>query len=218
MVGYSTINAINLHRLPTPHTHKLYRFLWTKSDRTSDIFTFIGIGKDWEESLSILDNVADKLFKEDIYSIWRVHSDEEFYGIIASLSSDRNPREQNIDFICITDEDLETLKISKEQTQEDNCLFVQHLHYNTQIDRTTAKQLCRKLINEGREPKRCYKKWTQAILEHQHQKGCQAIVSNENPCSCGENLKKLQNPLKQWLLSQISFFGNFFKKMFPILT
>ncbi|WP_013321947.1 hypothetical protein [Gloeothece verrucosa] len=131
-----------------------------------------------------VNQVADKVFKEDLCSLWYIDSDEAFYGVIAAISSGRNPRNQDIDFVWITDEELKLLNILKEQTKEGYCLFVQHLHYNILIDRETARRLCYSLIQKEREAQRCKKKSTQAILEYQNNKGCKALINNTNKCNC----------------------------------
>lgn len=139
------------------------------------------------ESINLEDRVnqvANKIFKDDLSSLWYIESDEDFYGVIAAISSGRNPRNQDIDFIFITNEELEELKIFKEQTKEGKCLFVQHLHYNIQINKETARQLCYNLIEKGREAQRCKKKQTQAILDYQTNKSCKAVVDNTDKCNC----------------------------------
>lgn len=128
--------------------------------------------------------VADSLFREDVYSLWKVASDEEFYGVIASLSARRNPKDQNIDFIWILEQDLQEVHIVTELKVEGDCLDVQELHYNARIDTMAAQKLCYNLIIKGREAKRCKRAQTKLILEYQGEKGCKATSSNFSKCSC----------------------------------
>lgn len=128
--------------------------------------------------------VAERLFTKEVYSIWRVTSDLEFYGVIASLSAGRNPRNQDIDFIWITEEELQEVGMIIEQKPEGDCLYVQKLHFNTRIDNHTAKRLCYNLLTKGREAKRCKKNQTTQILEYQDKLGCKAIKSNSMKCGC----------------------------------
>lgn len=128
--------------------------------------------------------VADKLFKDSIYSIWRVTSDSEFYGLIASLSAGRDSKEKNIDFIWITEDELKEVGITPEQKLEGKCLYVQKLHYNAKIDNTKAEILCYKMLRKDREAQRCQKKITISILQHQEELGCKATNSNLPKCAC----------------------------------
>ncbi|MCL1470775.1 hypothetical protein [Argonema antarcticum] len=128
--------------------------------------------------------VAERLFTKDVYSIWRVTSDLEFYGVIASLSATRNPRNQDIDFIWITEEELQEVGITIEKKIEGDCLYVQKLHFNTRIDNDTAKRLCYNLLTKGREANRCKKNQTIQILEYQEKRGCKAVKSNLIQCEC----------------------------------
>lgn len=130
--------------------------------------------------------VAEALFKEqdNIYSLWLVHKDSDFYGVIASLSANRTPRDQNIDFIWITEDELKELGIEYKQVTESECIAVQKLHYNAEINRNIAQSLCHYLKIKNREPQRCKAKQTKEILEHQFELGCKAINEKSNQCKC----------------------------------
>jgi hypothetical protein len=131
-----------------------------------------------------VNKVADKVFPNDICSLWYIGNNEEFYGMVAAISARRKPRQQDIDFIYLTEEELEAYQIIKKQTIEGQCLFVARLHYNIEIDKEKARNLCQKLIEIGREPKRCKKKMTQFILEYQQKRGCKAVVDSLDKCEC----------------------------------
>lgn len=133
-----------------------------------------------------VNQVADKVFRESVCSIWQINSDEELYGVVAAISSRRNPRHQDIDFIYLTEQDLDEIAIFKKQTEEGKCLFVKRLHYNIDIDidRQQARKLCRKLLQEKREPQRCKKKMTQEILAYQEKRGCKAVSDSQNVIRC----------------------------------
>ncbi len=106
--------------------------------------------------------IANYVFGSDKCSLWFIDSDEDFYGFVASISSNRSPQNQNIDFIWATKEDLEKLSIEYQQISEGECLAVKHLHYDSKIIQSQAILLCGKLIARGQEPQRC-KKETNAI-------------------------------------------------------
>lgn len=125
--------------------------------------------------------IANDVFSSQICSLWWVESDEDFYGFVASISSNRSPQNQNIDFISILKNDLYEIGINYECIAEGDCLAVKHLHYNAEITEDKAILLCSKLINRNQEPQRCKKKQTQIILEHQKMKGCIAVTKN-SPC------------------------------------
>jgi hypothetical protein len=48
-------------------------------------------------------SVAEKVFREagEKYSLWKIHTEQEFYGVVASLTANATPRDRNIDFIWI---------------------------------------------------------------------------------------------------------------------
>lgn len=130
--------------------------------------------------------VADSLFKYEVSSIWLVKSDVDFYGVIASLSANRTPKNQIIDFICVTESDLDKAGVEIEAIPEGDCLDVQKSHFNAPIDKATALRLCENLIENGRKAHRCQKAETVSILKHQESRGCKATESTLEKCECQE--------------------------------
>lgn len=128
--------------------------------------------------------VSGKIFKDKVCSLWKVTLDEEFYGVIASLSAGRKYKNQAIDFIWITQEDLEEVNIVIQAEPEGKCLYVKNLHFNIHLDSFLAQTLCHTIFKKGREPKRCQKNDTQNILNHQESKNCRAIDDKllDSPC------------------------------------
>lgn len=126
--------------------------------------------------------IAHDVFKNLTCSLYRVESDEDFYGFVASISSRRSPQNQNIDFIWMTENDLKTVGIKYQKIREGDCLAARPLHYNATITEEQAILLCTRLINRNQEPLRSKKKQTQLILEHQGNKGCIAVTENSQ-CS-----------------------------------
>lgn len=133
--------------------------------------------------------VAGALFREpkNIYSIWLVNTDQEFYSVIASLSEYRSPRNQNIDFIWITQDELSLLELSPINYPEGGCLHARSCHFNIYIDSSNAETLCSYLIQQGREANRCSRNLhTKIILAHQEEIGCKATNRNLENCECEE--------------------------------
>lgn len=130
--------------------------------------------------------VAAKLFNypENVYSIWFVSSEQEFYCVVAALSADRSPKNQNIDFIYITKDELAQLGLSPNLVAEGDCLHAQSLHSNVHIDKSKAQMLCSTLMQKDREPYRWSKKKTQEILTHQTSLGCKANDDPPPRCRC----------------------------------
>lgn len=128
--------------------------------------------------------VTESLFKSELNSIWLINSDTEFYGVVASLSANRTPKNQIIDFICITQLDLDEEGVEIEAISEGDCLDVQQLHFNARINKLTALRLCERLLLEGRKAHRCKKNETTSILEYQASRGCKATESILEKCEC----------------------------------
>lgn len=128
--------------------------------------------------------VADSLFREEVYSLWLVTSDLDFYGIVASLSARRTPKHQDIDFIWITEEELKEVGIVPKPESEGACLNVQSLHFNAQITSDEATKLCYNIMLKKRDAQRCKKKATTLILEYKEQMGCKAIRNDSLQCRC----------------------------------
>jgi hypothetical protein len=63
---------------------------------------------------------------------------------------------------------------------------VEHLHYNAVIISDISYQLCESLIKNNPQAQRCKRKQTKLILEHQQEKGCQAVDFSSEQCSCQE--------------------------------
>ena len=125
--------------------------------------------------------IAADVFDNEICSLWKVGSDEDFYGFVAAISSNRSFQNQNIDFIWMTQNDLDQAGIEYQKIPEGDCLAVEHLHYNTKITKSQAILLCSRLIERNQEPQRCRKKQTASILKYQQTKGCIAVTKNP-PC------------------------------------
>ena len=131
--------------------------------------------------------VAENLFREpgDLYSIWLVSTDQELYSVVASLSEYRSSKNKNIDFIWMTEEELQEVGISPKNQPEGGCLHARNLHFNVQIEPRMAEKLCEHLICKGRDANRCEKKaHTTLILAHQEQLGCKATDSDLADCKC----------------------------------
>ncbi|HLO83721.1 MAG TPA: hypothetical protein VK203_01730 [Nostocaceae cyanobacterium] len=128
--------------------------------------------------------IAERIFKHSVNSLWLINSNQDFYGMVASLSAKRNPRQQDIDFIWITEEELNEVGINFKQVVEGDCLHAQSLHYNADIDQEQAKKLCEILTSKGRETKRCKRKQTEEIIKYLENSGCKALVANYLRCKC----------------------------------
>ncbi|MEA5469933.1 hypothetical protein [Spirulina sp. 06S082] len=130
-----------------------------------------------------LEKIAEASFDETS-SIWLVNSEQDFYSVIASLSANRTSRHQDIDFIWLTDQELDSVGIQKNQVMEGRCLFAQKLHYDIEIKKESAIQLCDLLKQNNRQSLRCKKKQTKSILIHQEKIGCKALNDNQELCQC----------------------------------
>ena len=128
--------------------------------------------------------VSEKIFKNTVSSLWKVALDEEFYGIIASLSANRLCKDQVIDFIWITQEDLKEVNIEIQPKPEGKCLYVKDLHFNIQMDSFLAQKLCHVLLEKDRKAVRCKKANIQYILNYQESKNCKASVETLLNCVC----------------------------------
>jgi hypothetical protein len=141
-----------------------------------------------ESDLSIASKfVSEKVFKEQgaaKYSLWPVSTEQEFYGVVASLTAIATPKDRNIDFVWIAKSELEEVGIVFEQVPEGKCLHVQFLHYDAVINANVAQQLCYNLMSRKRAAKRCKKAQTSLILEHQKTLGCKGTDVVCQVCEC----------------------------------
>ncbi|MFM7408693.1 MAG: hypothetical protein ACKO3K_19065 [Cuspidothrix sp.] len=130
------------------------------------------------------EKAAARIFKDGINSLYLVKSDQDFYATIVAISANRNPKDQNFDFIWITEEELKEIGISFELVIEGACLHSQKIHFNASIDTNAACKLCENIMSKNREAKRCKRKDTKEILNHLERLGCKAIVSKSPSCEC----------------------------------
>jgi hypothetical protein len=130
--------------------------------------------------------VAKKTFNEigKIYSLWLISNAEEFYGVVASLTTNATPKDRNIDFIWITKNELNDAGIIPEKIPEGQCYYVRNLHFNAEINQGQARKLCYLLMQNNRDSHRCKKQQTKLILVHQEQKGCKATDAISQSCKC----------------------------------
>jgi hypothetical protein len=130
--------------------------------------------------------VAERLFQSsaEIYSLWRIGTNQDFYSVVAALSAFRSPRNQDIDFIWLTVTEAEALGLKMEPIKKGECVHAEPLHFNARIDRGAALALCQKLVDAGREAYRCKRGMTTKILETQVSLGCKALVEGIDRCQC----------------------------------
>ena len=130
------------------------------------------------------EKAAAKIFKDGVNSLYLVKSDQDFYATIVAISINRNPQDQNFDFIWITEEELQEAGINFELVIEGACLYSQKIHFNASINIQSACELCENIMSKNREAKRCKKKDTKEILNYLESLGCKAIVPNTPNCKC----------------------------------
>jgi hypothetical protein len=130
--------------------------------------------------------VAEKIFDEQkgIYSLWHISTEEEFFGVVASLTTNANPKNRNIYFIWITESELKEVGIIFKKIPEGDCFRVKDLHFDVEINSNSAYALCYKLMSNQRGAQRCPKNQTKSILEHQRQIGCKAADISSQSCQC----------------------------------
>ncbi|PSB25353.1 hypothetical protein C7B82_23785 [Stenomitos frigidus ULC18] len=130
--------------------------------------------------------IAEKIFKEagEKYSLWKVNTEQEFYGVVASLTANANPKDRNIDFIWVTKSELKEVDIEFDSVSEGNCLKVNDLHFDAVINQEKARQLCHNLIVKQRVAQRCKKAQTVLILQYQRDRGCKATNADLVLCDC----------------------------------
>jgi hypothetical protein len=127
---------------------------------------------------------AIDIFNDGVNSLYLVKLNEDFYATIVAISVNRNPKDQNFDFIWITEKELKEVGINFELVIEGDCLHCQKLHFNASVDTNAAFQLCENLMSTKREAKRCKKKDTKEILNHLGSLGCKAMLPNSPNCKC----------------------------------
>jgi len=130
--------------------------------------------------------VAEKIFNEQkgIYSLWYISTEEEFFGVVASLRTNANPKDSDIDFIWITESELKEVGIIFKKIPEGDCFRVKDLHFDVEINPNSAYELCYKLMSNQRKAQRCRQKQIKSILEHQRQIGCKAADISSQSCQC----------------------------------
>ena len=139
---------------------------------------------------------AEKVFKEKnrVCCFWLVTTDLEFYGMVAAISTDRSPQDQNIDFIGIFQDELDEASIHMKQVPEGECLRVQNLHYEADISEDVAKNLCLILMEKQIETSRCKRAQTKLILGYQRKINCKALIQDPSlPCQC-QNIISITSP------------------------
>ncbi|MCU0548381.1 MAG: hypothetical protein MUC48_03450 [Leptolyngbya sp. Prado105] len=129
---------------------------------------------------------AELIFRDAgrIFSLYRVESDRDFCSAVTAISANRSPQNQNLDFIWMTANDLNSAGIPFELSIEGRCLQAGALHYNATIRPDAAISLCRTLLIAGRQDYRCGKRKTGEILEQRRLEGCHAVVFDSEKCLC----------------------------------
>jgi hypothetical protein len=141
---------------------------------------------DQEDLLVAAQEAAARVFPEkgEIYSLWKVSTEQEFYGIVASLTAYANPKDRNIDFIWVSKSELEAAEIKFENIPEGDCIRVKDLHFDAVITPNNARQLCYELLSKQRVAYRCKKAQTKSILQFQRNLGCKAASESSESCDC----------------------------------
>ena len=128
---------------------------------------------------------AEKVFPDEPkHSLWYVSTEQDFYGVVASLTATATPKNRDIDFIWIEESELQEVGVAFEKIPNGDCLQVKSLHIDAEINRNIAQNLCYNLMIKKRESYRCKKKETTFILEYQRQIGCKSTNADVEFCEC----------------------------------
>ncbi|MEA5618761.1 hypothetical protein VB711_13065, partial [Cronbergia sp. UHCC 0137] len=73
------------------------------------------------------ERAAKDIFSNGINSLYLVKSNDDFYAMVAAISARRNPKQQDIHFIWMTDEELKEVGIEVEAVVEGDCLQAKYL-------------------------------------------------------------------------------------------
>jgi hypothetical protein len=130
--------------------------------------------------------VSARIFNDpdNTYSLWLVNSSEDFMGVVVALVANATPQDRNLDFLWITEQELQQAGIQLKNIPEGKCLAVKDNHYEAQISQDQAKKLCLLLIENSRDSQRCKKKDTICIIDYYKSLGCYALVPNSQKCDC----------------------------------
>lgn len=141
---------------------------------------------DAEDLAAAAQAMAAKVFGErgEVYSLWRINTDQDLYGVVAAITVNATPRDRNIDFIWVTDSELKEANIEFDNVPEGRCLRVKELHFDAVITQKNARQLCYDLLSKKRSAQRCKKAKTIQILTYQRELGCKAVDEDSQSCNC----------------------------------
>jgi hypothetical protein len=156
---------------PPAYIHKIDRGTYWEYEE--------GISEGVEHALRNIFNNPDYL-----YSLWLVNSDLDFSCVAASLNAYRNSPNEQINFIWLTNEDLDKVGLTVTPSDEGKCLYAQKLHFNVFIEPDKAKELCYLLMENKRKTVRCTKGQMKLVVEFNSQRGCRAYENYPALCSC----------------------------------
>jgi hypothetical protein len=128
---------------------------------------------------------SEKIFADERkHSLWYVSTENEFYGVVASLTATATPKNRDIDFIWIEESELQEVGVVFEKIPNGECSQVKSLHFDAEINKSVFQNLCYNLMGKQREAYRCKKRQTTCILEYQRKIGCKSTDTDLESCEC----------------------------------
>jgi hypothetical protein len=164
-----TLSGFNIQ--PPVYIHKIDRGAYWEYEED--------ISEGVEHALKNIFNNPDYL-----YSLWLVTSDLAFSCVAASLNAYRDSPNEQINFIWLTNDDLDKVGLTATPSDEGKCLYAQKLHFNVFIEPDKAKELCYHLMENNRKTVRCTKGQMKLVVESNLKRGCKAYENSPALCSC----------------------------------
>jgi len=160
-----------------------------KIDKCPVFIRKVGRPRNWKEPLSERDVLAARqVFASDggPVSLWRINSNMELRRVTIAINESRQVFHEKLDLLPILPDEIASLGVMPLQTPgRSECPPAAGLHYDVTMNDTEAANLCRILIEAGRELGRCTPGQMKLAVEVSESEGCFAVSPESVSCDCG---------------------------------
>ena len=144
-------------------------------------------GHETDSAESRIATASADVFKSggQLFSLFRVADDEQFYRIVVGLNARRASLAQQIDFVAFTESEIVSAQIELLETEgETECVAANRLHVDASpMTSHSISQLCQEAFAVNRQVLRITKSEASEIVARMEVDGCKAVVRDAF-CEC----------------------------------
>jgi hypothetical protein len=143
----------------------------------------------WKKALDagVAQHAADVLHgPSGSVSLWQIGNDRDLRRVAIAMNERRDSLHEQLDLLPILPQELEDSGIAARETPgASRCPEAGRLHFDAAVSDKQNVELCKRLIQAGRQLGRCSVGRMKQAEERSRLEGCFAVVVTSQGCDCG---------------------------------